>query len=86
MELSCPEKKLNNFFFFNFLASKNLIKLLKTFLAPKNLIKLFYTLGKTPLGETGCLSNLYDLLAAQASKIHFQNYSLKKYIFDNCFL
>ena len=28
----------------------------------KNLIKLFYTLNKTPLGETGCLSNLCDLL------------------------
>ena len=32
----------------------------------KNLIKLFYTLNKTPLGETGCFSNLYYLLAAQA--------------------
>ena len=30
-------------------------------------IKLFYALNKTPLGETGCLSNLYYLLAAQAS-------------------
>ena len=27
---------------------------------------LFYTLDKTPLGETGCLSSLYYLLAAQA--------------------
>ena len=33
---------------------------------PKNLIKLFYTLNKTPIGETGCLSSLYYLLAAQA--------------------
>ena len=40
---------------------KNLIKL-----APKNLIKLFYTLNKTPLGETVCLSNLYYLLASPA--------------------
>ena len=30
-------------------------------------MKLFYTLDKTLLGETGCLSNLYYLLAAQAS-------------------
>ena len=31
--------------------------------SPKRLlIKLFYTLNKTPLGETGCLSNLYYLL------------------------
>ena len=37
------------------------------FLALKNLIKLFYTLNKTPLGVTRCLSNLYYLLAAQAS-------------------
>ena len=28
-------------------------------------VKLFYALNKTPLGETGCLSNLYYLLAAQ---------------------
>ena len=35
-------------------------------LALKNLIKLIYTHNKTPLGETGCLSNLYYLLAAQA--------------------
>ena len=34
--------------------------------SPKNLIKPFYTLNKTPLGETGCLSNLSYLLAAQA--------------------
>ena len=30
-------------------------------------IKLFYALNKTPLGETVYLSNLYYLLAAQAS-------------------
>ena len=29
--------------------------------------KLFDTLNKTPLGETGCLSTFYYLLAAQAS-------------------
>ena len=27
---------------------------------------ILYTLNKTPLGETGCLSNLYYLLPAQA--------------------
>ena len=32
------------------------------------MIKLFYTLNKTPLGETGWLRNLYYLLAAQASR------------------
>ena len=32
-----------------------------------SLKKPFYALNKTPLGETGCLSNLYYLLAAQAS-------------------
>ena len=37
----------------------------------KKLNKTSYTLNKTPLGETGCLSNLYYLLAAQASKIDF---------------
>ena len=53
----------------------------------KLLIKFFYTLNKTPLGETGYLSNLYYLLAAQASsRIHFQNCSLKKYIFQKFFL
>ena len=36
-------------------------------LAPKNKIKKFYTLNKIPLGETGCLSYIYYLLAAQAS-------------------
>ena len=30
-------------------------------------MKLFYALNKTPLRETGCLGNLYYLLAAQAS-------------------
>ena len=34
--------------------------------SPKNLIKPFYTLNKTPLGETGCLSHLYYLLPAHA--------------------
>ena len=29
------------------------------------------TLNKTPLGETGCLSSLYYLLAAQASSFQF---------------
>ena len=47
---------------------KNLIK--------KNFIKLFYALNKTffsPLGETGCLSNRYYLLADQGSSflIHY---------------
>ena len=32
---------------------------------PEKLNKRFYTLNKTPLGETGCLSSLYYLLAAQ---------------------
>ena len=36
--------------------------------APKrNLIKISYTLTKTPFGETGCLSNHYYLVVAQAS-------------------
>ena len=29
-------------------------------------VKLFYALNETPYGETGCLSNLYYLLAVQA--------------------
>ena len=33
----------------------------------KFLIKFIYSLNKTPLRETGCLSNLYYVLAAQAS-------------------
>ena len=33
----------------------------------KNLIKISYTLTKTPFGETGCLSNHYYLVVAQAS-------------------
>ena len=51
--------------------------------------------NETPLGETECLSNLYYLLAGQASNflIHSQlghiwypqNCSLKKYIFKNPF-
>lgn len=44
----------------------------------KELNKIFYTLNKTPLEETGCLSSLYYLLNAQASRIHFQNCYLKK--------
>ena len=59
----------------------------------KLLIKLLYTLNKTPLGETGCLSKLYYLLAAQAFSFLIHplfsdtvsqdtlNCSLKKYIF-----
>ena len=36
--------------------------------SPKKLLtKLFYTLNKTPLGETGRSSSIYYLLAAQAS-------------------
>ena len=36
--------------------------------SPKRLlIKLFYTLNKTPLGETECSRSIYYLLAAQAS-------------------
>ena len=34
---------------------------------PKKLNKTFHTLNKTPLGETGYLSNLYYLLVGQAS-------------------
>ena len=64
------------------LPPKNFLKLS----SPQNLIKCFNSLDKTPLGETGCLSNLYYLLAAQAFRIHFQNCSLIKCIFQNCFL
>ena len=40
----------------------------QNFLAPeKYLIERFYTLNKTPLGETGCLSNPFYLMVAQAS-------------------
>ena len=42
---------------------KNLFKLS----SPKKLNKTFYTLDKTPFWKTGCLSNLYYILAAQAS-------------------
>ena len=35
--------------------------------SPKTYLTIFYTLNKTPLGETGRLSNNYYLLAAQAS-------------------
>ena len=41
--------------------------ILWNFLALKDLITLFYTLNKTLLGETECLSNLYYLVATQAS-------------------
>ena len=62
----------------------------------KKLTKLFYTLNKTPFGETGCLSNLYYLLTVQASSflIHFlfpntiiqETFgTLKKIHFQNCF-
>ena len=44
---------------------KKLNKTFKSFITPKKLIKLFYTLNKTPLGQTGYLSNLYYLLAAE---------------------
>ena len=39
-----------------------------TFLSQNNLMKLksFFLLDATPFGETGCLGNLYYLLAAQA--------------------
>ena len=49
------------------LAAKKLNKTFLNFLAPKIYMKLFYTLDKTPSGETGCLSNVYYLLAFQAS-------------------
>ena len=66
-ELSSPKfKKISGG---EFLSSKNKKRPFfgkQNFLAPKNLIKLFYTLNKTPSGETRCLSNIYDLLAAQA--------------------
>ena len=47
-----------------------------------NFINFFYTLHKTPLGETGCFTSIYYLLAAEVSRIHFQNCSL---IAPNCF-
>ena len=54
---------------------KSLTKLFKIFQPPKNFFIL--TLDKTSLGEIDCLRNLYYLFAAQASRIHFQNCSLK---------
>ena len=53
---------------------KNLPPKINSFLHPpkKNLIKDFYALNKNPLGETGCLSNLYYLLAAQVSSFLIQ--------------
>ena len=53
-----------------FLPPKNLINFLKPFILKK--LKTFYTLEKNPLRETGCLSNLYYLLAAQASSFLIQ--------------
>ena len=50
-----PPTHPSSFGIWNFLVSKNLMKL-----------NFFFPLDKTPLGETGCLSNLYYLLAAQA--------------------
>ena len=47
--------------------------------------KCFYTFDKTPLGETGCLSNLYYLLAARVSSVHLQNCCLKKMHFRKSF-
>lgn len=41
----------------------------------KNVIKTFRTLNKTPLGEIGCLSNLYHLLAAQHWAVWFTSLS-----------
>ena len=52
MEVSSPNK---------------LSKTSSNFIASKNLNKTFLYLNKTLLGETGCLSNLYYLLAAQVS-------------------
>ena len=52
----------------------------------KNLIKLFKLSSPPKTGETGSFGNLYYIVAAQASRIHLQNCSLKKYIFQNCFL
>ena len=54
-----PPTHPSSFGIWNFLVSKNLMKL-----------NFFFPLDKTPLGETGCLSNLYYLLAAQASSFN----------------
>ena len=53
-----------------FLPPKNLINFLKPSIPKK--LKTFYTLEKNPLGETGCLRNLYYLLAAQVSSFLIQ--------------
>ena len=37
--------------------------------------KKINTLNKTPLGETGCSSNLYYLLTAQSSSLLFTTFS-----------
>ena len=52
---------------------QKLNKIFLNFLASTKLINSFY---KTPLGETGCLSNLYFSLAAQASS--FLNHRLSQ--------
>ena len=52
---------------------KNYISRNGTFLHQKN----FLVPTKTPLGETGWLSNLYYLLAALASRMFFQNCASK---------
>ena len=62
-----PVKKFLSFKKWNFSPQKKLNKTFLNFLAPKIYMKLFYTLDKTPSGETGCLSNVYYLLAFQAS-------------------
>ena len=38
-------------------------------------LNFFYSFNKTPLGETGCLSNLYHLLSAQASGFLIHSFS-----------
>ena len=69
-------KNLIKLFLYSSLSKKH-NKIFLNFIAPpppplpsplkkKNVIKPFYTLNKTPLGETRYLSNLYYLLAAQA--------------------
>ena len=50
---------------------KTLNKTFLNFLTSQKIIKLFYTLNKTPLGETGFLSNIYYLSAAQVFIISF---------------
>ena len=59
MELSCPKKTNKTF--------KISLALPPPQKKPCPLKKTFYALHKTPFGETGWLSNLYYLLAVQAS-------------------